>query len=115
MFVFLPHILWLCLLGLNSLLTWASVVLGTTELFWSFSNTGLGHIPDKCELVCYFYHLYMGQTEGGTDSRGNEKHLTGDQCNSRSENINRSYSPGDSEIKLVNCIVFPEKSYIISC
>lgn len=39
--------------------------------------------------------------------------VTGDQCNSRSENINHSYPPGDSEIKLVVCIALPEELYFI--
>lgn len=72
---FLPHILWFCLLSFNSLPIEASVIFGSTELFWSFSNTGLGHIPDKCELVCYFYCLCMGQAHDCTDKRENEKHL----------------------------------------
>lgn len=71
---FLSHILWLCQLSLNRL-TWAFVILGSIELFSSFSRTGLGHIPDKCELVCYFYWLCIGQTQDGKDSRENKKHL----------------------------------------
>lgn len=66
--------------------------------------------------ICLLFLLPLHGTNSWWDrQQGKWKaSVTGDQCNSRSENINCSYSPGDSEIKLVICIAFPEELYFIS-